>query len=143
MVSLRFYPEQMASFPYEPTADRFRIQRVDDKVGEGVVTCVGFQPGEVVFAFTGFFTGEITQFSLQVRPGLHLHDPYFMGKILHHCDPNTTVDMERRLFIARREIQPGDFITMDYAETEDYLFKTFECECDAPNCRGLVKGRLQ
>ena len=55
-VSLRFYPDQMASFPYEPTFDRFRIPRVGDKVGEGVMTCVGFYPGEVVFGFTGFFT---------------------------------------------------------------------------------------
>ena len=143
LASNRFYPDAMPSFPYEPTRDRFDIARVGDTIGEGVITYVSFQPGEIVFAFTGFLSSAITQFSLQLSEGLHVHDPYFAGKILHHCDPNTTVDMQRQLFIAKRPIQPYEYITMDYAETEDYLFKTFHCECNAPHCRGLIKGRKQ
>ncbi len=142
-VSLRFYPQELPSYPYEPTREAFRIERIDDIVGEGVVACVPFKAGAIVFGFTGFLTSEITQFSLQLAPGLHIHDPYFMGKILHHCNPNTSVDMSRRVFIARRDLAPGEAVTMDYAETEDYLFRTFECHCDAPTCRGLVKGRKQ
>jgi len=139
--SNRFYPDALPSFPYEPTRERFSIAQVGDTVGEGVMTHVPFNTGDIIFAFTGFFTNEITQFSLQVYDGLHLHDPYFMGKVLHSCDPNASCDMSRRLFIALKPIQPGEFITMDYAETEDYLFKTFPCQCGAANCRGYVKGR--
>lgn len=142
-VFARFYPEAMPSFAYEPTPDRFAIARVADSVGEGVMTFCDFQPGDVLFGFTGFFSSEITQFSLQFREGLHLHDPYFMGKILHSCDPNAICDMEHRLFVARLPIQAGSFITMDYAQTEDYLFKTFECQCNSPQCRGIIKGRKQ
>lgn len=65
------------------------------------------------------------------------------GEVLHHCDPNATVDMERRLFIARKAIRPGDRVTMDYAEAENYLFRIFACQCDAAICRGTVEGRLQ
>jgi len=139
----RFYPEAMPAFRYEPTRDRFDIVRVGDGVGEGVVTRIAFEAGETIFAFTGFFSEEITQFSLQVEEGLHLHDPYFMGKVLHSCDPNAHCDMERRVFTALKPIRPGEFITMDYAQTEEVLFKIFDCVCGAEHCRGVVKGRKQ
>lgn len=142
-IGLRFYPEALPAYPNEPTRERFSIERIGETVGEGVVALVPFAQGEIVCGFTGFLTNEITQFSLQLTPGLHVHDPYFMGKILHHCDPNTTVDMVRRVFIARRDIFPGELVTMDYAETEDFLFRTFPCACGAANCRGYIKGRMQ
>lgn len=143
MFTLRFYPDSIPPFPNEPTHDRFEIVRVGDTVGEGVQSCVAFVPGEVLFRFAGHLVPEITQFSLQVQPGLHLHDPYFMGKILHSCDPNAVVDMENLTFTAIKPIVPGEFVTMDYAQTEDVLFKTFVCSCGAANCRGLVTGRKQ
>jgi uncharacterized protein len=139
----RFYPDALPAFENEPTRDRFAIVRVGDSVGEGVNTLVAHNKGDVLFAFTGFFSTEITQFSLQVHDGLHLHDPYFMGKVLHSCDANAYCDMEKRQFIALRPIEAGEFITMDYAQTEDYLFKTFPCSCGAENCRGYVTGRKQ
>lgn len=139
----RFYPSCLPEFENEPTTDRFEIRYVDDGIGQGVVTLVPFEPGEIVFRFTGFLSTEITQFSLQIRESLHLHDPYFMGKILHSCDPNTVCDMEKRTFTATKHIEPGSFVTMDYAQTEDYLFKSFPCSCGAANCRGYVTGRLQ
>ncbi|MCA9912708.1 MAG: SET domain-containing protein-lysine N-methyltransferase [Anaerolineae bacterium] len=142
-IAQRFYPDVLPPYLYEPTRDCFRIDRISDSTGEGVRSLIGFQAGEIVFRFTGFLTSEITQFSLQLIPGTHIHDPYFMGKVLHNCDPNTDVDIQRREFIARRDIAPGELITMDYAQTEDVLFRTFVCSCGAPNCRGIVKGRLE
>jgi len=143
MFNTRFYPDALPPFAHEPTHDRFDIVRVGDSVGEGVITHVAFEPGDIIFAFTGFFSTEITQFSLQVHEQLHLHDPYFMGKVLHACDPNAYCDMAKRVFIALRHIEPNEFITMDYAQTEDYLFKTFPCACGSANCRGVVTGRKQ
>lgn len=136
----RFYPDFYPTFDYEPTTDKFAIHRVSDGVGEGVVALVDFQPGEIVFRFTGVLSTEITQFTLQVNDQLHLHDPIFMGKILHSCDANCTVDMETRTFTAVQPIKAGDFVTMDYAETESHLFRNFECSCGADNCRGYVMG---
>jgi uncharacterized protein len=140
---MRFYPSQLPHFNNEPTRSRFEIARVGDSVGEGVRTLVSHKAGDVIFEFTGFFSHEITLFSLQVEDGVHLHDPYFMGKILHCCDPNARVDMHARTFTAVRDILPGEFITMDYASTEEYLYRTFECSCGAVNCRGVVKGSKQ
>lgn len=139
---MRFYPDFMPPFEYEPTGDRFAIQAVDGGRGQGVVALVPFQPGDIVFRFTGFFSSEITQFSLQYAPGLHLHDPFFMGKVLHSCSPNTWCDMATRTYTAVRAIAPGECVTMDYEQTEDVLYRAFHCGCGAPNCRGLIQGRL-
>lgn len=138
----RFYPEIFPAFEYEPTTDKFVIQRISDGVGEGVVALVDFEPGDIVFRFTGVFSAEITQFTLQVTEELHLHDPIFMGKILHSCDANCTVDMQTRTFTAVKPIKAGDFVTMDYAETEARLYRNFECACGADRCRGFVTGYL-
>jgi ArsR family transcriptional regulator len=34
-------------------------------------------------------------------------------------------------------------VTIDYAHTEDFLFRNFPCVCGAPNCRKTVLGRRQ
>ena len=139
---MRFYPPELAPFPGEPTRDRFAIHGFDDRIGEGVIALADFHAGDVVFSFTGFVVAAPTKFTLQVSPGLHLHDPYFMGKVLHHCDPNCEVRMDQRAFIARRDIRCGDAITMDYHQTEDHLHRSFDCACGAATCRGRITGRL-
>lgn len=141
--NLRFYPKSIPPFPFEPTQEQFRIRQIDNEQGQGVVSLVSFNAGDIVFAFTGFFSSEVTQFSLQIGSNLHLHDPYFYGKIIHSCDPNCTVDIEKRQFVAIRKISNGDLITMDYTQTEDYLFKSFPCQCHSTNCRGFVFGKKQ
>lgn len=137
----RFYPEHMPAFANEPTRDAFEIRPISEDCGEGVVALRAFEPGETVFTFTGFYSAEITLFTLQVRPGLYLHDPFFMGKILHRCDPNCDVDMETRSFTARRRIEPGDWVTMNYEQTEDRLFRPFTCNCGAVPCEGFTPTR--
>lgn len=141
-MTTRFYPEAVPSFVNEPTHDRFAIRKIDGSVGEGVVALIPFAAGEIVFGFTGFYSSEITLFSLQVEPGRYLHDPFFMGKILHRCDANCDVDMQRRIFTARRPIAPGDWVTMNYEQTEDRLFRAFECCCGAAPCAGFEPNRL-
>lgn len=139
----RFYPKSVPSFPYEPSPEDFQIVRIGDSMGQGVVTRKAFKKGEIVCAFSGYVVDVITQFSLQISPKRHLHDPHFMGKVLHSCDPNLDCDMRRRLFIARRDIFPGEIITMDYAQTEDYLYKPFTCSCGAADCRGIIVGKRE
>jgi len=140
--ALRFYPESMPVFAHEPTRESFAIRPISDDCGEGVVALRPFRKGEVVFAFSGFYMSEITLFTLQVKPGLYLHDPFFMGKILHRCDPNCDVDMNRRTFTARRDIEPGEWVTMNYEQTEDRLFRPFICNCGVRPCEGLEPSRV-
>ncbi|HOQ12531.1 MAG: hypothetical protein BWY23_02492 [Spirochaetes bacterium ADurb.Bin218] len=137
----RFYPDFYPRFTFEPTKDRFKIIKTE-QAGEGIISLCSFKPGETVFRFAGVLLNEVTLYTLQLKPGYHLHDPFFMGKVLHSCDPNMSCDMETQTFRAIKEIKPGDFLTMDYETTEDVLFRSFECCCGSPKCKKLIKGRL-
>lgn len=140
--ALKLYPADLPSYAHEPTRRDFAVTRVGDHEGEGLQALRDFAVGEIVFVFTGWVMNEITQYTLQFQPGVHIHDPYVMGKVLHSCDPNMACDMATRTFRAVRPIRAGDLVTMDYETTEDVLFRPFECSCDAENCRGMIRGRL-
>ena len=135
----RIYPDVYPRFEYEPTTDKFEVVTAGS-CGEGVVSKAHFVPGDIVFRFTGPVLNDRTLFTLELTPTAHVHDPYVMGKVLHSCDPNTFCDMATRTFTAVKEINPGDYLTMDYETTESELFRFFECQCGAPNCRGLIMG---
>ena len=94
-------------------------------------------------AITGDIIDEIRQHTLQIEPDKHLHDLYFSGYFLHSCSPNIELDMEKLLVYAVRDIHPMEYLTMDYAQTEDVLFKQFPCGCGADNCRGWITGRKE
>jgi SET domain-containing protein len=58
--------------------------------------------------------------------------------INHSCDPNlvSRVTKGHILYISRREIQPGEELTVDY-----HFAKKVErvpCRCGAPTCRGTI-----
>jgi len=42
--------------------------------------------------------------------------------------------------VARRDIAPGEAITLDYATYSDEIMTPFECECGSPLCRKLIRG---
>ncbi len=138
----RFYPEFVPPFPHEPSPSHFEVRAIGNQVGEGIVALKAFEAGQVLFCFTGFLMNQQTLFTLQVEAGLFLHDPFFMGKVLHRCDPNCSVDMKRRQFTARRSIMPGEWVTMNYDQTEDELFRPFVCVCGAAPCVGFEPNRL-
>ena len=51
--------------------------------------------------------------------------------------------MQKLTVTALQDIEANSYLYMDYAETEDYLFKQFPCSCGAENCRGWITGRLE
>ncbi len=56
----------------------------------------------------------------------------------HSCQPNAYMRTTRGhiLFMALRDIQPGEEITVDYVTTLHP--DTKRCHCHAPNCRGTI-----
>src|SRR5690606_6424288 len=119
-----------------------RVLDVDGERGQGVLVLRDFSQGSVLFRMNGTLSTEMTLHSLQMAPGLHLDDPFIAGKVLHSCQPNSWLDVETRIFFATRDITAGELLTMDYDETEDILFRAFQCCCGAPSCRGTVGGKL-
>lgn len=138
----RFYPDHLPVVPNEACWDDFRVIDVDGKRGQGVLVLREFSEGNVLFRMNGTLSSEMTLYSLQMGPGSHLDDPYFAGKVLHSCEPNSWLDVETRLFFATRDIRAGELLTMDYDETEDVLFRSFHCCCGSTKCRGVIAGRL-
>src|SRR5256714_15614475 len=58
--------------------------------------------------------------------------------INHSCEPNAYMRNTRGhlIFMALRDIQPGEEITVDYISTLHP--DTKRCHCRAPNCRGTI-----
>lgn len=110
-------------------------------VGLGVEAMKDFAAGDELDRFTGQIGPEITQHSLQVRPGAHITQTRFIGFLSHGCDPNCRLDMDRFSLVALRDIAVGDRLTIDYAQTEDVLHTQFACRCGAETCRAWIAGR--
>ncbi len=57
----------------------------------------------------------------------------------HSCDPNIAIQGQI-VFVAMRDIAPGEELTHDWATTDD-LDYVMECKCGSPNCRRTVTGK--
>jgi uncharacterized protein len=137
------YPPELGSDPLFPRAEDFSIVEKDQHSGRGVITYRPFRQGEIVARIARQEVADIRQHTLQLSKRRHNYDPYFSGYFLHSCDPNISVNMASLTVTALRDIPANSFLYMDYAETEDYLFKQFPCSCGASTCRGWITGRLE
>lgn len=137
------YPDSYEPNPFHPKAGDFELIKKDDHSGHGIICHKSFNKGDLVAVLAGEIINDIRQHSLQIEPGVHLYDTHFSGYFLHSCAPNVHLDMENLRVYALRDIHPGDYILMDYAQTEDVLYRQFPCACGAANCRGWITGRKQ
>lgn len=137
---MRFYPDSFPEYWMEPSKKDFDIVDISHTVGVGVKALRSFKKGQELFRFTGTLSSKVTQYSLTISNGMHIHDPWFMGRVLHSCDPNCTVDMQEMSFTALRDINEHEMVTMNYNETEGILFKSFNCDCGFSKCLKHVGG---
>lgn len=108
--------------------------------------------GEIVYIKGGhILTREELYSSSAINSYLPISDNYYLGALSpdeeeciklynnHSCDPNCGMHGEIT-FIAIRDINPGEELTIDYAfiDNEDY---SFECSCGSPFCRKRITGR--
>lgn len=137
------YPEHYGNNPMFPKTSDFKVIKKDDAAGYGVMTYKKFRKGELIAEIAGEIITDIRQHSLQIETGKHLYDTYFTGYLLHSCDPNVFLDMQNMKLVAIKDIKANDYLYMDYASTEDVLYKQFPCSCNAKNCRGWITGKLE
>jgi SET domain-containing protein len=57
----------------------------------------------------------------------------------HSCDPNIAIQGQI-VFVAMRDIAPGEELTHDWATADDLNYE-MECKCRSPNCRRVVTGK--
>ncbi len=137
------YPEYFDHNPLYPDQADFKVVVKDDMSGMGVKTFRDFSEGELVAHMTGDIIHDIRQHSLQIDETRHLYDTWFSGYFLHSCNPNIKLDMQNLTVHAIRPIKAGEFLYMDYAQTEARLYKQFPCSCGAVNCRGWITGHSE
>ena len=137
------YPQGFGDNPLYPQATDFQVVRKDEASGFGVFTRRAFKRGDILAVMHGEVVPEIRQHTLQITPDRHLFDPYFSGYFLHSCSPNISLDMEKMTVTALKDIPAHSYLFMDYAQTEDVLFKQFPCSCGSRNCRGWITGRRE
>ena len=135
------YPVKFGQDPLFPKSTDFEVVFKDEASGNGVICYRAFRRGEIIAKMSGEVINEIRQHTLQIDADRHLFDTYFSGYFLHSCAPNISLDMKNMTVTALQDIPANSFLYMDYAETEDHLFKQFPCSCGASNCRGWVGGK--
>ena len=64
-------------------------------------------------------------------------DPVIYGN--HSCDPNLWMESPTTLS-TRRDVRPGEEITVDYAVLSDDPTWVMPCSCGSPLCRGSIRG---
>jgi D-alanine-D-alanine ligase-like ATP-grasp enzyme len=70
--------------------------------------------------------------------GIWSDNPGNWRPINHSCDPN--VEMKGLDVVARRDIHPGEQLTIDYAAFCGPDMEIFQCRCGSPMCRGTIVG---
>jgi hypothetical protein len=123
--------------------DQLQVWHTSGPHGRGVRTLVARRAGEVIHHFTGVIGPKIKQHTLQVGPGRHIAETQVIGFLSHSCEPDCRLDMARSELTALRDIPAGDLLTVDYAATEDVLFRQFACHCGAAACRRWITGRAE
>lgn len=124
-------------------SSNYAVVMKDTTCGYGVISQRDFEIGEKIGDIHGTIQSEIVQHSLQVSPTQHIVDLNFAGYLLHSCDPNVSVNMPELTVTALKPIRRGEHLYMDYAQTEDQLFKQFHCQCGSEHCRGWIVGRRE
>jgi hypothetical protein len=57
----------------------------------------------------------------------------------HSCEPNVGVQ-GNVVFVAMRDMAPGEELTIDYAMIDGDPDERMDCRCGAPSCRGVITG---
>lgn len=123
--------------------DGLMVCDTDSPHGLGVRTGSARRAGETIHRFTGEIGPELRQHTLQVAPGLHISGTRIIGYLSHSCEPNSALDMGRFELVALKDVRAGELLTIDYAATEDTLYRQFACHCGAAGCRRWITGRAE
>ena len=119
--------------------------------GRGCFATAPFKKGRKIAEMTGERVSRV-EAARRMRGKKRLHicaiDSYWgvdgsrggngMQFVNHSCTPNTFMRITHGhvLFFARRDIEPGEELTLDYVES--YHPDTYRCRCGAPSCRGTL-----
>ncbi len=138
-----FYPAMIPAEEGHPTTAKFQVVATGDERGQGLKSKVAFQKNERVAVLSGVIVNHTTLDTIQITSALFFADRWFCRFLLHSCDPNLAINVGRLEINALRDIAIGEYLAIDYANTDDAVASQFACNCGAPNCRGWITGRTE
>ncbi|MBP0020647.1 MAG: SET domain-containing protein [Cyanobacteria bacterium SBLK] len=122
----------------------FDVLVKDTHKGRGVFATRNFQKGEVIVVGKPVKVApERTRHSVQMKMNLHVEIDAPAKLINHSCNPNTGIknnSFGAYDFIALVDIAEGEELSWDYETTEYISISVPQCSCNAPNCRGGLRG---
>lgn len=117
-----------------------------DKYGISLFAKHAFTKDEVVFVAFGAITMEASTYTIPISEELKINPLIPEGNlcqfICHSCNPNLGIK-ERTLFVAMKDIQKDDEITIDYAMIgyeygNELRENERSCKCGSVICRGKL-----
>ncbi len=137
---ISLYPGFIPTEEGHPTSARFIIVETGDERGRGLKGKVVFKKNECVAKLSGILVNHTTLDTIQITQTLYFSDPWFCRFLLHSCDPSLEINVADLEVRALKDISPDEYLTIDYATTDDIVTFQFACNCGTPNCRGWVTG---
>ena len=122
--------------------------------GKGLFAVAPIPKGDIVCVKGGYIFNRQTLNVVAPSLGpaeIQIGDDLFIGPLRkesrdgsmifsnHSCDPNIGVQGQI-IFVALRDIRPGEELTHDWATTDDDDYE-MTCRCGAANCRGVITGQ--
>ncbi|MGY2375294.1 SET domain-containing protein-lysine N-methyltransferase [Pseudomonas sp. SDO524_S393] len=124
-----------------PSTTHFEVIAALDGTGAGIKARVAFDSRVCIAKISGYAVSERRRHTLQLSSRIHLYDAWFCGLLSHSCTPNVFLDLQYLEVWTLHEIRAGSLLTIDYAHSEDSLWRQFACDCGELNCRGWITGR--
>ena len=137
---ISLYPGFIPPEEGHPTSAKFIVVETGDERGRALKGKVVFKKDEFVAKLSGILVKHTTLDTIQITPTLYFSDPWFCRFLLHSCDPNLGIDVANLEVRALKDIFPDEYLTIDYATTDDTITFQFACNCGASNCRGWITG---
>lgn len=122
--------------------------------GLGLFAAEAIRAGEIVCVKGGhvFQRSQLQIIAARLGPAeIQIAEDLFIGPLTpeerqdgmifsnHSCNPNIGVQGQI-VFVAMRDIEPGEELTHDWATTDDDTYE-MECRCNPQNCRKVITGQ--
>lgn len=141
--TFNFYPDIIPVEKMHPSSAKFIVVETGDERGKGLKGKVPFIKNEYVAKLSGVLVSQTNLNTIQINPTLYFSDQWFCRYLLHSCDPNLIIDVDSLSVRALKDVSPGEYLTIDYATTDDKVTFQFACNCGASNCRKWITGRAE
>jgi len=140
---LAMYPDFIPKEEGHPTSEKFLVVETGDVRGRGLKGLIKFKKDEYVAKLSGVLVSDTTLDTIQITPTLYFSDKWFCRFLLHSCNPNLEINLEKLSVQATRDISPDEYLTIDYATTDDKVTFQFACGCGAKNCKKWITGHSE